>query len=188
MSLTVKKIFLATVALNCICATAYVIFFLTIKRSSEQTLVALADMERREQQRGRLAAAKKTFAATTAAATTLASLGVESVEEQVGFISFLENLGREVGVSVAIKNPSIEKSDSPAGKDYFNLSLATAGSWTSVTHFLLLLEAIPMDIQIGGITLKSSSVFDADDREKSSRRGIWNAELQIKVTAFKGNQ
>lgn len=106
----------------------------------------------------------------------------------VGFIDTLESYGREKGVSVTIGSVSVEP-DSQNKEDFkerLRLRVEVAGSWNSVTSYLMTLESLPYSIRIDqtSFTLTSSSKASSGEPVESgvvNDGARWKGQFEFTV-------
>lgn len=131
----------------------------------------------------RLNSATKEAAVVAEAATMIDSIGVSGFEGQARFLTFLEGLGRETGITVELKNPREEKNNSQSEKDYFLVTGLAQGSWQELFYFITLLENAPMDLSIGRVSFKKLSA--SAPKTKGAVVARWQADVEVRVLEFK---
>ncbi len=94
----------------------------------------------------------------------------------VGFLEFLENIGRDIGVSVHISTIETEKVVNEGDKPNLGLIINVKGDWTGVLRYIKLLEAIPYKVKVGEVKI---SLIGGDDSGKTKPQ--WEGSLNIKA-------
>ncbi len=105
----------------------------------------------------------------------------------VDFIEMIEALGKESGVVATIGSVNVLPSAVAASStvESLNLSVKFVGSWKNGMHFLTLLESLPYDLSIEGLSLSSS--FDPAESEavKTPRVLQWDGKATFTVVKQK---
>jgi|GEM_PF-4858899 len=192
MTPRVKKMITFAVVANVICATVYVASFTIIKNKNDATVAIQTEIDFQNEKIERLSSARKIVEAADSDAGKLASYGVETVDEQVKFISSIEALGRGLGVVVEVKNPSVEEGGRK-DKDYFRMSVIAIGDWKKVVQFFSLIDSIPMDLHVRRLQFElkgdrgnlSEDILPLLASTTAAALPIWQADIEIAVLKFK---
>ena len=165
-----RKFFLLILVINLLLCGSYFGLRSVIQGNIEQAKTLRAEIVAEENSYRQLLAAREALAEVTAQSEKISSYGVGDVEQQVFFLSSIEELARSQGVSIEIKEPRVVSGD----RDYFSMSIWMKGGWQNMVRYLMLLETIPMNIMLDGLKLNSQSPG-----------GVWNGDIELKVLKFK---
>lgn len=89
----------------------------------------------------------------------------------VDFLGFLESLGRRSGATITITSVQNKNTDGNSLADELTVILEGTGSFSSLFHFLSLVESIPMKLEVGEVHLERSE----------KERGRWKLDMRIKT-------
>ena len=95
-------------------------------------------------------------------------------EDAVGFLQFIENLGKESGVSLDVIFFDFEKQTEGENK-ILKTSLSVKGDWKQVNKFLLMMENLPYHTLIEDVKLNSF---------ENGKSVNWNLNLILKNYAL----
>lgn len=173
---TTKQILALTMILAIASVVFYVLFFNNVKGKNETISTIINDIDIAIQKETRLKSAKDIIKDTETGRGKLDTYFIDN-EEIIDFIEEIEKIGRDIGVEIEIISVSI--SDSKIQRDniseVLNLDLKAEGKWSSVFHFLALIEKMPFKINISKINLQV--VYNDGDKKNSS--GIWKGFFSI---------
>jgi len=179
-----KKVFFIAIILNVAICSLYVFLYRMIEDKNERTLAILADVKLSQNLAHRLSVARDVIDAVDADAVKLASYGVGSDEDQVAFVTMIEEIGRAGGAAVTVLNLKEDTHPDETDKDYFSMNISARGTWNEVMGFFTLLENIPMNISIDDLRLQMQ-IPGSVNAEGKRTQSTWDGSLQLKVLKFK---
>jgi hypothetical protein len=155
-----------------------------IEKKNERTLAVLTEVKDAQNLSHRLSVANEVIKAVDTDAVKLASYGVASDEDQVKFVSMVEEIGRAGGATVTVLNLKEDAHQGETEKDYFSMTISARGTWDQVMGFFTLLENIPMNISIDDLHLQMQ-LPGSKSGEGEVKQSVWDGSLQLKVLKFK---
>ena len=101
---------------------------------------------------------------------------VAEADDIVALIQSIEDLSAVAGVDLVVQNARLEETSSGDTKSAKQMSaeLSTAGSWSATTHFLLLLETLPVRLDMSRVSLDNIGA-------SAEKRATWNGLFSITV-------
>ncbi len=105
---------------------------------------------------------------------------VISSEDDIEFIKYLENLGKEEGVNLKIVSAT-ESEENEFKKIVFQVMIE--GSWSRTIHFVDLLESIPYKMVVQEVRLEQLDASSDGSAASGSRN--WRAAMQFSVVKQK---
>ncbi len=163
-----KKIFLSLVVINVIVFGLYAFLFWKVIDRSQTTATLLAEERSDRQKNDALQAIKVSLTENKDFISQIDSFFI-SPDGVVGFITFLEKLGKDSGVKINIGSVAVNP-DSKDPKDFkenLKLKLEIEGTWQNVVYFLSRLENLPYRVQFDTATISLQGVSDGINFKES---------------------
>lgn len=163
-----KKIFLSLVVINVIVFGLYAFLFWKVIDRSQTTAMLLAEERSDRQKNDALQAIKVSLTENKDFISQIDSFFI-APDGVVGFITFLEKLGKDSGVKINIGSVAVNP-DSKDPKDFkenLKLKLEIEGTWQNVVYFLSRLENLPYRVQFDTATISLQGVSDGINFKES---------------------
>lgn len=155
-----KKIFLSLVAVNVLVFGVYAFLFWKVIDRSQTTAKLLVEETADKQKNDALQAIKMSLSDNKDFISQIDSFFI-APDGVVGFITFLETLGKDSGVAIAIGSVDVnpDSKDPNDFKESLNLKLEIEGTWQNVLYFLSRLENLPYQVQFdtAAVSLQGAS-------------------------------
>lgn len=101
-----------------------------------------------------------------------------SPDGAVGVIEDIEALSSTVGASIGVSDVHIEEADTTTGEGTLLMNVTASGSWRSMTHLLVLLDALPFQSELESATLTLVGDESEDTSAQWSLRGLLKVSLR----------
>lgn len=94
----------------------------------------------------------------------------------IDFIELLESFSSVVGAPVTISDVRVENENTVTGEGLLVLSVASSGSWRSQAHLLELLDTLPTESVVDGVTL--NFVDSSEENTFWNLKGVLHVPLR----------
>lgn len=101
-----------------------------------------------------------------------------SPDRAISVIEDIEALSSVVGVTIAVADVRIQDQNTATGEGMLSMNVAASGSWRSMAHLLLLLDALPFQSELDSVTLTLVSADEGDASAQWSLRGLLHVPLR----------
>lgn len=167
----------------------YFYFHSILKDTAQSTTDAMTEIANEQLSQSNIFALKKTIKETEADRDTLQSYFVKE-DEVVVFIESIESLGKKTNTTVQITQA--QASQDPKKPSTLFISLSSSGTFSDVTHFLVLLENLPHDISVDKVLMSVQTtpeqviVDSKTGKIVSSKSGTksWTADVDINLLSY----
>ena len=153
----------------------YVFIFYLINNTKKKALLLEQNFSLAEKKKETIASEQNIIKETEKQRKELDSYFINQTNV-VLFIEKIESLGAISGSKVAINSVDIDKSR----KNILKTSLSVSGKFDELFHFLSLLEALSLEINVNRVSLSGSALVLPLTQNKSE----WNMEINIELVNF----
>lgn len=187
-----KKIFLSLVAINVVVFGTYAFLFWKIVDRSQTTMALTAEEVSDRQKNDALQAIKMSLNENKDFISQIDSFFI-APDGVVSFITFLEKLGRDSGVTISVGSVAVspDSKDPKDFKEYLRLKLEVDGTWQNTIYFLSRLENLPYRVQFDSAALSLQGVSDEINFEEEGalRKRVpeesWKGIFDIRLLKLK---
>lgn len=152
-----------------IATAGFYFFFYSAIRASQEDVARLEEGMREAQARERLNRTLEILVRDTEKERATLAQHFVSADGVVGFIEYLEGLGRRAGATVKVGAIDVGESFLATRLDHLTLTISASGSFASVARFVSLLETLPY-----------ISVIDEMSLEKrAAAKNTWDANVTV---------
>lgn len=176
---TRSMVFIATLcAVGAAGAYGFLVFYIVHTHAASSELSVAVEVERNKEQGVRATGRLLQELAEEESAISRHFVGAEDI---VSFIEEIEGAGRDAGIALEVASVNLAP-DLDDSHEWLTLALKVEGSWEKLFHFTVLLETMPVVIELDQVSFK----FIPD--ESDSKTGTWEGLFNIRAAKLKSLQ